>query len=416
MIRSSRHKLIGCNKGKIASIDNLFVDYKHDLLIYINYIVDGVLPLKNNLSSALLPAENIKHSRYKQLIYKHASSIIRSQVELANKRRFNKYKRVYAYMAKNHPESPFVKIKYSKLHLKDITRSKYFTIPKLERLTIGLDERFFDIESSSHFDLFVNIKLPYFNNKGTKALQTNLPLNNHKHSEKLASDGFNRRKNIQIKKIKGEYYINLTWEKTVEKRATGKTLGIDIGVNKLMVTSDGDVLGDDLKALYQEISRKKKYSKNYYKKLSHRNNLFNYYVNRLQVDDVKTLVIEELKNVKYKTSFKEKTKSGLIKNNKKGITGINNVNEKWVYRYLIDKIERACEENGIKLVKVSPAYTSQTCSLCGCIDKESRNKESFRCVSCGYEIDADYNASINIRNRGAIVPLASNFVVFHNNE
>jgi len=52
------------------------------------------------------------------------------------------------------------------------------------------------------------------------------------------------------------------------------------------------------------------------------------------------------------------------------------------------------------LVKVSPAYTSQTCSSCGHVDKNSRNGEHYECVSCGYKNDADVNASINIHNRG----------------
>ena len=59
-----------------------------------------------------------------------------------------------------------------------------------------------------------------------------------------------------------------------------------------------------------------------------------------------------------------------------------------------------CEVNGIILEKVSPAYTSQTCFKCGNIDKNSRKGELYQCVNCGYKIDADYNASINIHNRG----------------
>jgi transposase len=58
------------------------------------------------------------------------------------------------------------------------------------------------------------------------------------------------------------------------------------------------------------------------------------------------------------------------------------------------------EVKGIELVKVSPAYTSQTCSKCGHVDEKSRNGEHFSCTCCGYQIDADYNAAINIHNRG----------------
>jgi transposase len=76
----------------------------------------------------------------------------------------------------------------------------------------------------------------------------------------------------------------------------------------------------------------------------------------------------------------------------------------WSYCKTIGKIERLCEENGVLLTKVNPAYTSQTCSNCGCVDKKSRNGENYICQHCGYEIDADLNASINISRMGVYNP------------
>ncbi len=49
---------------------------------------------------------------------------------------------------------------------------------------------------------------------------------------------------------------------------------------------------------------------------------------------------------------------------------------------------------------VHPHYTSKQCPLCGCIDDDNRKcQEAFRCVECGYEANADINASVNIKNR-----------------
>jgi len=56
------------------------------------------------------------------------------------------------------------------------------------------------------------------------------------------------------------------------------------------------------------------------------------------------------------------------------------------------------------LEKVSPSYTSQTCSNCGSINKNNRKGEIYYCDSCGIIIDADYNASINILHRGVYNP------------
>jgi len=386
MIRTSRHNITQItNQGKLDYLDKLFVDYKNDLGVYINYIIDGNLPLKSMMSSSLLPTEKIKHSRFKQLIYKHASEIIRSQIDRCKKRRYSTYKKVYSYFKNNGRQVNFVNKKFSELKLKDILLSRYFTKPSLNNLSIGLDERFFDIQYGKHFDIFVKIILPFFNEKGTRALQVKVPLKQHKHSLSLLKDGFILRKNIQIKKVYGKYYINLVYFKEVPQRTEGSSIGIDVGYNKLITTSNKDVIGTELKGLYQKISNKKQGSKNFKGLLTHRDNLINFYVNQIDVSDLKTIIIEDLVNVKHKSELHKK---------------INNKLQRWSYRKTIDKISRICEVNGIEMVKVLPSYTSQTCSCCGHIDKNSRKLEDFHCVSCGYEIDADINASINIHNRG----------------
>ncbi len=54
--------------------------------------------------------------------------------------------------------------------------------------------------------------------------------------------------------------------------------------------------------------------------------------------------------------------------------------------------------SGGRLIWVDPAYTSQTCAACGCIDRQSRESQArFRCIHCGHEDHADRNAAINIR-------------------
>ena len=50
--------------------------------------------------------------------------------------------------------------------------------------------------------------------------------------------------------------------------------------------------------------------------------------------------------------------------------------------------------SGGSLVEVPAAYSSQTCSACGCVDAESRRSQAvFRCTSCGYRDHADLNAA-----------------------
>ena len=69
----------------------------------------------------------------------------------------------------------------------------------------------------------------------------------------------------------------------------------------------------------------------------------------------------------------------------------------WRYYDLQMKITNKAVENGIKVVKIDPYCTSRRCSRCGFIDKDNRTSQSnFKCLSCGYEANADYNASQNI--------------------
>ena len=56
---------------------------------------------------------------------------------------------------------------------------------------------------------------------------------------------------------------------------------------------------------------------------------------------------------------------------------------------------------GGELIRVNPAYTSQACSSCGVVDKASRENQSrFKCVHCGFTLNADHNAARNILAKG----------------
>ena len=58
-------------------------------------------------------------------------------------------------------------------------------------------------------------------------------------------------------------------------------------------------------------------------------------------------------------------------------------------------------------MKVSPAYTSQTCSKCGCVSPDNRKLQSkFECIECGHDENADINAAKNIKGR--YYPLSHN--------
>jgi putative transposase len=50
-----------------------------------------------------------------------------------------------------------------------------------------------------------------------------------------------------------------------------------------------------------------------------------------------------------------------------------------------------------RVEKVNPALTSQRCSACGQVDRDSRESQAvFRCTACGFACNADLNAAKNI--------------------
>jgi len=69
----------------------------------------------------------------------------------------------------------------------------------------------------------------------------------------------------------------------------------------------------------------------------------------------------------------------------------------WSYFDLQKDIKYKAERNGIKVVKIDPYHTSQTCSQCGHYEPDQRKSQSeFVCGACGEKLNADYNAAVNI--------------------
>ena len=73
----------------------------------------------------------------------------------------------------------------------------------------------------------------------------------------------------------------------------------------------------------------------------------------------------------------------------------------WAFAQLGTFLAYKAEAAAVAFVQVDPAYTSQTCSGCGWIDKRNRRSQSvFECVRCSFVGHADHNAAINIAGRG----------------
>ena len=74
---------------------------------------------------------------------------------------------------------------------------------------------------------------------------------------------------------------------------------------------------------------------------------------------------------------------------------------KWTYYNLQSKIKAKAVEHGVTVTLIDPKYASQRCSRCGHISKENHPSPGrFHCMACGFESNADFNASQNISIKG----------------
>ena len=60
-------------------------------------------------------------------------------------------------------------------------------------------------------------------------------------------------------------------------------------------------------------------------------------------------------------------------------------------------VRRLADKAADRVEKIKPHYTSQRCSACGQVDRDSRESQAaFRCTACGFADHADVNAARNI--------------------
>lgn len=88
---------------------------------------------------------------------------------------------------------------------------------------------------------------------------------------------------------------------------------------------------------------------------------------------------------------------GMLKNKKLS----KSIQEQLFYEFK-RQVEYKCALSGIKFILVDRFYpSSKTCSKCGHIKGNlSLTDRVFICDECGYIIDRDLNASINLKNYG----------------
>ena len=95
----------------------------------------------------------------------------------------------------------------------------------------------------------------------------------------------------------------------------------------------------------------------------------------------------------------KKTEDGSPRTNVSQKRGLNRsiLRDVGVWYSVVQRTKDKAFVRGGEVRFVKPHYTSQWCSSCGHIDSENRKSQSkFKCVRCGFTLNADNNASRNI--------------------
>lgn len=205
----------------------------------------------------------------------------------------------------------------------------------------------------------------------------------------------------QIKHKKDGFFLYLIYKVTPEQCEGDGIIGIDRGLYNLVSLSDGTNVSSkkaiSVKRKYQHLRKKlqQKGTRSAKRKLRKRSGRekrfmrdFNHVVTKRLSErkDVKVYVLEDLEGIRKERKGKK----------------LNSWLSNWSYYEFQKQLEYKCWLKGIKVVYVNPAHTSQTCHLCGNVDKKARKKSQYVCSCCGNKIHADINAAMNIRDKYAL--------------
>lgn len=365
MIRSTQLTLKFANQAKLDKVNCFLDEYKKVTQYFVDYLWDN-FPIGEKIPN-LLPKDITElvdtwlSARAIQASAKQASGIVRGCRKKHEKRLY-----IFNLLTKEGKHRKARK-------LANTIKKKPISKPILNSIEAELDERFvkFDNSKETTFDSWINIT-----SIGNK-LKIILPIKNHKHFKELENEG------IQLKGIRiSKKAVNISFEIPDQSKIVGKTVGIDIGMNTAFASSDNHyseqaLNGHTIESVCNIIARKKRGSKGFKKACKHRKNLIGFYKNQLDWNNIQTIKIENIKNLRYKKRTSRYLSS-------------------FVYHEFFEQLKQTAERLGVQVQTVCPTYTSQRCSCCGWTRKRNRNGKRFKCGKCGYTIDADLNGAVNI--------------------
>ena len=289
-------------------------------------------------------------------------------------------------------------------------------------------------------DFFKKAKgFPRFKKKKNQDVKAYFPKNNktdwtiERHRVKIPTLGWVRLKEFgyipvnsivksgKVSQKADKYYVSILVEEDDKKvyKSTNEGLGIDLGVKEFVVCSNGIKFKNinktsTVKKIEKKLKREQRKLSRKYESLKIRNK--NIKEGRATRQNIQKQVVkvqklhQRLTNIR--TDYINKIVSSIIKQKPSYIT-IEDLNVKGMMKNkhlskaiasqkffeFKTKLMSKCKQNNIELRIVDRFYpSSKTCSQCGKIKKDLKLSDRIYKCDCGFTIDRDLNASINLKN------------------
>ena len=362
------------NKEQITFLENHFGACRFVYNYFWHKYKDSKLPSKIELQRQL--KELKKQDEYKWLSNVNSQSL---QVSIHNL--LKAYKRAFTREVVRERKAAIAKAKTPKQKIKALR----FGFPK------------FKSKKSSYqsFNIPQNVKVKESRIYIPK-LKSGIKVKFHRM---LPQNG--RIKQATISRKNGKYFISILVEEVIEiTERPFKAVGIDMGLEHFAILSNGEKIPNPrwfrktelkLKVLQKRLSRKKLYSKNWYKMKAKISKLHEKVLNQREdfLHKISTAIAKQYSFVAVEHLS--------IKNMQKNHYLAKSIGDASWAKFL-EFLKYKSEWHGGKLVQIDTFYpSSKVCSVCGYkIDKLPLSKRKWTCPHCHTTHDRDVNASKNI--------------------
>ena len=289
-------------------------------------------------------------------------------------------------------------------------------------------------------DFFKKAKgFPRFKKKKNQDVKAYFPKNNktdwtlERHRVKIPTLGWVRLKEFgyipknsvvksgTVSQKADRYYVSILVEETYIKisNPNNEGLGIDLGIKEFAICSNGNKFKNinktsTVKKIEKKLKREQRKLSRKYESLKIRNK--NIKEGRATRQNIQKQVVkvqrlhQRLANIR--TDYINKTVFSIVKQKPSYITiedlAVSNMmKNKHLSKAIVSqkffefktKLMSKCKQNNIELRIVDRFYpSSKTCSNCGKIKKDLKLSDRIYKCDCGFTIDRDLNASINLKN------------------